>query len=198
MHHFATFELASVRLDRALAICMTLDDPIRVPDRYEFLALRFWPIAGTQAIKNGPAAMHNSGPKSSRRSGAAPTQPRRLRAVIVEDEPIVAMNLEMLLEDLDADVVGIAMCAADACALVQTHKPDFVTMDINLKGDRDGVSAAIEIFKTYGVRSIFISSYSDLATQKRAEPCRAIAWIKKPIDTADLSDALNLVVRRGG
>ena len=129
-------------------------------------------------------------------SGEAAATPRRLRVVIVEDEAIIAMDLELLLEDLNADVMGTAITAAGACALVAQHKPDFVTMDINIKGDRDGISAAQLIYDTYGVRSIFVTSYSDAATKERAAPCHAIAWIKKPIMTADLTKAVALVKRR--
>lgn len=124
--------------------------------------------------------------------------PARLRAVIVEDEAMIAMDLEMLLEDMDIDVLGIAATAALACALVRQHLPDFVTMDISIKGDRDGISAAREIYEATGIRSIFISSYNDTATKDRAAPCHAIAWVTKPIATADLALAVACVARPEG
>lgn len=129
--------------------------------------------------------------------GAALELPRRpLRVVIVEDEMIISMDLQMLLEDLEAEVVGTAMSADDADALVAAHRPDVVTMDINIKGDRDGVTAANEIFAKYGVRSIFVSAYGDAGTRARAEPAKPFGWVRKPIEKADLEEVLRLVDRR--
>lgn len=124
-------------------------------------------------------------------------QARPLRVLIVEDEALVAMDLEFMLEEIGAEIVGIAMSAAEAEALVRAEQPDLVTMDINIKGDRDGVSAAKEIYERYGIRPIFISAYSDLATRNRGEPCRPIAWIEKPIDREELAAAISLMNRNG-
>lgn len=124
-------------------------------------------------------------------------QSGRLRVLVVEDEAIVAMDIEMMLEDLGIEVVGIAMSAAEADALVRKHQPDFLTMDINIKGDQDGVTAAQDIWDRHGVRSIFISAYSDQITRKRAANCHAIAWIEKPIVPADLADAVKKAGLKG-
>ncbi|MFN4100436.1 MAG: response regulator [Pararhodobacter sp.] len=120
-----------------------------------------------------------------------------LRVLIVEDEAIISMELEMLLEDLKAEVVGIAMTAAEAEALVAQHRPDCVTMDINIQGDRDGVAAAHDIFERYGVRSIFVSAYSDAATRKRAETANPLGWVKKPVDIEELDLILRQVKSPG-
>ncbi|MCC5970784.1 MAG: response regulator [Pararhodobacter sp.] len=120
-----------------------------------------------------------------------------LRVVIVEDEAIISMELEMLLEDLNADVVGTAMTAAEAEALVAAHRPDCITMDINIRGDRDGVDAARDIFRKYGVRPIFVTAYGDAETRKRAMPAHPIGWIRKPIEKEELDEMLRRVKRRG-
>lgn len=127
-------------------------------------------------------------------SGADPELPRRqLRAVVVEDEMIISMDLQMLLEELQVEVVGTAISADEAVAAVGAARPDVVTMDISIKGDRDGVTAATEIFEKYGTRSIFVSAYGDAATMARAEPARPFGWVRKPIDKADLDQILQLV-----
>ncbi len=127
--------------------------------------------------------------------GAALETPRRpLRVVIVEDEAIIAMELEMLIEELGAQIVGTAASAAEAEALVRAQRPDCVTMDISINGDRDGVDAAIKIFEHYGVRSIFVSAYGNAATRAKAEPANPLGWVRKPIDKADLGDILRRVV----
>ena len=128
------------------------------------------------------------------RAVAAPT-PRPLRAVIVEDEAIIAMDLEMQLEDLGIEVVGTAMTAADAEALVSTLQPDFVTMDIHIKGNRDGVDVACAIFERHGVGSIFVSAFGDAATKARAAAARPLGWVRKPVDPEDLAEAVKRVER---
>lgn len=121
--------------------------------------------------------------------------PQRLRVLIVDDESTIAMGLEMLLEELEAEVIGVAMSAAEADVLVAVEQPDVVTMDVDIKGDRDGVHAAQSIFENHGIRSIFISGYSDLEMRQRAEPCNAIGWIEKPVQKAALAAALDKVTR---
>lgn len=115
---------------------------------------------------------------------------RPLRVVIVEDEAIIAMELEMLLEDLGMEVVGKAMSAAEAEALVSAEQPDFLTMDIHIKGNRDGVEAACTIFQRYGIRAIFVSAFSDAEIRERAIPAKPFGWIRKPVDPADLANAV--------
>ena len=119
-----------------------------------------------------------------------------LRVVIVEDEAIISMELEMLLEEIGVEVVGTAMTAATADALVRAHRPDFVTMDINIKGDVDGISAAGDIFARYGIRSIFVSAYGDSETRVRAEKANPLAWVRKPIDVVALEQAVRRVKER--
>lgn len=130
-----------------------------------------------------------------RRADGGPDRP--LRVLIVEDEAIIAMDLEMTLEDMGAQVVGIAMTAADAARLAKLHRPDCVTMDINIKGDRDGVSAAIEIYETVGIRSIFVSAYGNDETLARAAAANPIGWVMKPIDVRDLREAFARILDKG-
>ena len=120
-----------------------------------------------------------------------PASGRPLRVVVVEDEAIIAMDIEMMLQDLGAEVVGVAMTAAEAVRLAELHRPDCATMDIHIKGDRDGVSAAIEIYEMLGIRSIFVSAYGNDETRERALPAQPLGWIKKPLDMEDLRSALD-------
>lgn len=162
-----------------------------------------------------PASTHEDGPRISARSMSASrsncakasstmTFPlsqrfravsgRPLRVVIVEDEAIIAMDIEMMLQDLGAEIVGVAMTAAEAVILAEQHRPDCVTMDINIKGERDGVSAATEIYETLGIRSIFVSAYGNDETRQRAAPAHPFGWIKKPLEISDLKLALDRVI----
>ena len=116
---------------------------------------------------------------------------RPLRVMIVEDEAIIAMDLEMTLQDLGVEVVCIAESASDAVRLAEQYRPDCATMDINIAGDQDGISAAIQLYQAFGVRSIFISAYGNSETRDRAASANAIDWISKPFSEAELKRILD-------
>ncbi len=128
----------------------------------------------------------------SQRTTAAPNRP--LRVIVVEDDAIIAMEIEMMLQDLGAEVVGLARTAADAVELAELHRPDCATMDISIKGNRDGVSAAIEIYETLGIRSIFVSAYGNDETRARAVRAHPLGWVMKPFNTKDIKSALDRVL----
>ncbi|WP_211243739.1 response regulator [Paracoccus hibiscisoli] len=111
--------------------------------------------------------------------------------MIVEDEALIAMDLEMTLEDLGAEVVCKASSASEAVRLARQHQPDCVTMDINIHGDRDGVSAAIELYQLLGIRSIFVSAYGNPETRERAASANPVDWISKPFSEFELKKALD-------
>ena len=160
---------------------------------------RAWWMHFLSAGAEKEGAMQHSDPvsKAEFSGGTARDFVRRpLRVVVVEDEMIISMDLQMLLEELQVEVVGTAISAEEADAVVAAERPDVVTMDINIQGDRDGVTAANEIFEKYGIRSIFVSAYGDAATMGRAEPAKPFGWVRKPIDKAELDQVLQLVQMR--
>jgi two-component system, response regulator PdtaR len=145
------------------------------------------------ASQNDPAL--SPGPLNSQASRRlTTTSGRPLRVVVVEDEAVIAVDIEMMLRDLGAEVIGVAMTAGEAIRLAVLHRPDCATMDINIKGDRDGVSAAIEIYETLGIRSIFVSAYGNDEMRARAAPANPFGWVKKPLDLEDLRSAFNRVL----
>lgn len=130
--------------------------------------------------------------------GGVPGIGRPLRIMIVEDEALIAMDLEMTLEDLGAEVVCKASSASEAVRLARQYQPDCATMDINIHGDRDGVSAAIELFQMLGIRSIFVSAYGNPETRERASAANPVGWISKPFSEVELKKALDDFERRLG
>ncbi len=147
-----------------------------------------------QSTQGGPAQDASGGREGAddmpdRTAVDAPRAP--LRALIVEDELIIAMELEMILEELNVEVVGIAINATEAEAIVAAKKPDCITMDINIQGDRDGVVTARDIYEKYGIRSIFVSAYGNTAMRILAAPANPLGWVRKPIEKEDLQDILS-------
>jgi DNA-binding NarL/FixJ family response regulator len=113
-------------------------------------------------------------------------EPGGLRILIVEDEFLIALELENRLLDAGYKVVGIAVTAPEAIAMARSEQPDLAVMDIRLADRTDGVEAAIALFRTFGVRSIFASAHADAETRNRAAPATPIGWVQKPYPADDL------------
>ncbi|QKK20446.1 response regulator [Rhizobium indicum] len=130
----------------------------------------------------GPPANDTSGSNagSAEEAKQAATGGRPPRILIAEDEYLIALEIENRLLDAGFEVVGIAVTADEAISIAGSTSPDLAIMDIRLAGRKDGVQAAIELFTTLGVRSIFATAYADARTHERASAASPIAWLQKP------------------
>jgi DNA-binding NarL/FixJ family response regulator len=109
----------------------------------------------------------------------------------VEDDYLVAADVEAALLDAGLEVAGIAETAESALAGVVAEKPSLILMDIRLAGGRDGIDAALEIYRDHGIRSLFASAHSDALARARAEPARPLGWLQKPYSMRRLVEAVN-------
>ncbi len=95
---------------------------------------------------------------------------------IIEDEPLIAMDLETLVESLGHRVVGMARTRAEAVALARSTRPGLVLADIRLADGSSGLDAVNEILESMGVPVIFITAYPEsLLTGQRPEPAFLIS-----------------------
>ena len=91
--------------------------------------------------------------------------------LIIEDEPIIAMDLESLVESQGHRVIGIAQTHSEALALIENEKPGLVLADIQLADGSSGLEAVNEILKSITVPVIFVTAYPEqLLTGERPEP----------------------------
>ena len=108
------------------------------------------------------------------------------RILVVEDDFVVSLEIEAALKEADFDVVGIAQSAEEAESIAGAERPDVIIMDIRLATARDGVDAALSIFKSTGIRSIFASAHADAQTKERAHAAHPLAWVAKPYSMTSL------------
>jgi CheY-like chemotaxis protein len=124
------------------------------------------------------------------------TETRRIRVLIVEDEPFVAMDAEAIVAGAGYHVVGMAISADEAVAKAEQLAADLVLMDIRLVGRRDGIDAAIEIRNRLNVPCIFVTANSDPLTRARAMQAAPLAFISKPFTAQTLLAALDRLAKR--
>ena len=118
------------------------------------------------------------------------------KVLIVEDEPIVALDLKQEVENLGCEVVGVAESAEEALAATDTHRPDLVLMDIRIVGSLDGIQTARVLRNWYQVPSIFLTSYSDERTIARAAREMPYGYLTKPFQSAELKAALRVALHK--
>ena len=108
------------------------------------------------------------------------------RILIVEDEYIVAADLEMKLTRLGYQVVGSAVTGEEAIVLAERHRPDVVLMDVQLQGRMNGVEAAETIRTKVCVPIIFITAFGGmLPGEKQAEAVSEMC-LSKPFSATEL------------
>ena len=110
--------------------------------------------------------------------------------LIVEDEALIATNLEMLLEENGYTVVGWATNVKEAQRAAEEHRPSTAIVDIQLRGGDDGIALAAEIRERFGIEIIFVTAQTDPATIERAKSVTHLAYINKPYSEQALLDAL--------
>jgi two-component system, response regulator PdtaR len=101
--------------------------------------------------------------------------------LVVDDEVLIADLWCMTLEDMGLAVCGIAATAGTAIAMAQQHRPKVVLMDMRLRGELDGVDAALVIHETVGSKVIFITGSREPSTAARIKLDHPTAVLFKPV-----------------
>lgn len=116
--------------------------------------------------------------------------------LIVEDEPIIAADLQDRLIDLGYEVVGNVDSGEEALLKVRNQAPDLILMDVNLAGKLDGIETALLLRRITDASLIFLTSNSDDSTFRRARQAQPQAFLSKPFRGRDLVHAIELAIGR--
>jgi len=119
-----------------------------------------------------------------------------LRALIVEDEVLIAEELRERLSRLGFSVIGAVDSADEGIAIATRESPDLVLMDIRLRGEKDGVQAAQEIREQVDVSIVYVSAHSDLLTVERAKQTDHDGFILKPFHRRELQSVIEVAMLR--
>jgi diguanylate cyclase (GGDEF)-like protein/PAS domain S-box-containing protein len=116
------------------------------------------------------------------------------RIIIVEDEKIIALDLQRRLERFGYRVVGMASDGHEAVEAVREQQPDIILMDIMLAGEMDGIEAAKEIKRRFAIPVIFLTAYTDEKTLERAKEVEPFGYILKPFKERELYTTIDIAL----
>jgi len=118
------------------------------------------------------------------------------RALIIEDEILIAEELRLRLSNLGFSVIAAVDTADEGVAIATRERPDLVLMDIRLKGKKDGIQAAHEIRQRVDLSIVFITAHSDSLTVERAKRTDHDGFILKPFHRRDLQSTIEVAMQR--
>ena len=125
---------------------------------------------------------------------AQSSRPMRKRALIVEDEIMVALGLEADLQELGFGTCYLAANGRQAFLHATSHRPEVALMDINLEGGREGIEVARRLRELCDVPVVFVTGYADPDTVKRLrEQVPGAPVLPKPVYREQLADAVSAV-----
>lgn len=116
------------------------------------------------------------------------------KILIVEDEPIIADDIAMILERNGYEITEIVDNSLDAIDHLEKHQSDIALLDINIEGERDGIWLAGQINKHFQIPFLFLTSYYDENTLKRVQSTDPSGYIVKPFDEGDLAANIGLAL----
>lgn len=116
--------------------------------------------------------------------------------LIVEDESIVALDIQNRLKRLGYTVTGFVASGEDAIVKAAEFQPDLVLMDIKLKGVMDGIDAAAKIKAQFGIPAIYLTAFADEATLQRAKETEPLGYLIKPFEERELLATIRMALYR--
>jgi DNA-binding response OmpR family regulator len=124
------------------------------------------------------------------------TPPPEPRALIVEDETLIAEELKERLSHLGFSIIAAVDTADEGIAIATREHPDLVLMDIRLKGEKDGVQAAKEIHEKVDVPIVYLTAHSDRRTLERVQETDYDGFLLKPFQRRELQSTIEVAMKR--
>jgi PAS domain S-box-containing protein len=118
----------------------------------------------------------------------------KIEILIVEDESVVAVNVERRLESLGYSVVGRVSNGKAAVQEAKDKRPDLVLMDIKLDGGMDGIETAERIRTLFDIPVVYLTAFADETTLERAKATDPFGYITKPVEQEELRVAVEMAL----
>ncbi len=114
--------------------------------------------------------------------------------LIVEDEPLIANHIALILNNAGYTILGKVRSAAEAIQVLQSQKPDLILLDVTIKGDTDGVELAHVINEKYHIPFIYLTSHFDESTVNRLKKTQPAGFVLKPFNEKELLTQISIAL----
>lgn len=116
------------------------------------------------------------------------------KILIIEDNTIIALDIERRLKQIGYEVAGKAESGAAALELAEKMHPDLALVDIKIKGPIDGIEVAGQLRDRFAIPFVFITAYSDRGVEERAMATKPAGYLLKPIKQPELEETLGKIL----
>lgn len=116
------------------------------------------------------------------------------KILIVENENIVALNIQTRLKQIGYEVLAVVSSGEKAIEIAEATQPDLVLMDIKLSGTLDGIQAAEQIRARFKIPIVYLTAYTDQPTLERVKITEPHGYILKPFETRELYSAIEIAL----
>jgi len=117
-----------------------------------------------------------------------------IRVLVVEDETIIAMDLQGILKQFGYEVCRIVSSGEESIQTAKECHPDIVLMDIKLRGAMNGITAANHIRTDLDIPVVYLTAYSDPYTMSNVKASKPEGFIYKPFEECQLKKVLKEVL----
>lgn len=121
---------------------------------------------------------------------------QKVKILVVEDEMLIGAKIALFLSELGYEVTALLPRAEEALRHVEEDMPDLALLDIQLRGDMDGIALAELLYTQHNIPVIFLTANTDDGTFNRAKAAKPFAFLAKPFRKTELQRALELAITR--
>jgi PAS domain S-box-containing protein/putative nucleotidyltransferase with HDIG domain len=118
----------------------------------------------------------------------------KTKILVVEDESIVARDIQNMLIGLGYEVTAVVSGAKIAVKMAEETRPDLVLMDVMLQGEVTGVDAAEHIYTQFNIPVVYLTAYADPSTVQRAKKTEPFGYIIKPFEERELQTTIEIAL----
>ena len=134
--------------------------------------------------------------KKSKKNSTRRSLPKNHRILVVEDESIIALDLQHILQSSGFEVCQVVSSGEESILAANQIRPDIVLMDVKLKGDMSGIDAAKEIHRSLDIPVIYLTAFGDESTLRNALAHRDFVYIRKPFEEREIERAVKKSLQR--
>src|SRR4030067_919950 len=118
----------------------------------------------------------------------------KIRMLIVEDEGLIARDIEDMVRNAGYEVCAVVGTGEDAVEKAETTHPDLILMDIILRGEMDGVEAAEKIGEGFNIPVIYLTAHTEENTLQRAKLTEPLGYTLKPVEQKELMTVIEMAI----